>query len=263
MAFWNEHAFEGHANEVLNGSFVSPVSGDLFVLSWSERAIAQAILRRFYADKENPWGDNIGHSFSRNLTSELVGKPISNPLWQVAIENLELAGVFEVIRERGEAHKITLGKLVRCDLNECQVSEHYPAGYPLPKLSTPLPIERGEVSSGEETPKVWRDIKNLNNPLITTNTELEVSESFEESNKPATYLEEPSQPVEPPQEWSLILPRYWQEWLTLRAEQKGFPSGMDIAHALTTFEQTGLDLEPNGSWKAGTSTPRPVTTNKQ
>jgi len=267
MAFWNEHAFEAHADELLNGSFVSPVTGELFVLSWSERAIAQNILRRYWASKEEPWGTITGHYISRRIASSFVGKQISEPLWRVAMLNLELAGIFSLIRERGEAHKITLGKLLRCDLNECQESQHYPDKYPLPNVSTPLPEVRRELSLGEETPNVSSYINKLNNFSIISNSDLEVSESFGYSHSPA------SKPVEPKldqasgyQEAQLEeLPEYWREWLQLSAERKGFtePTGGDIAHALVTYEKTGLDLEADGSWRYGRALPRPKEPEKQ
>lgn len=264
MAFWHEHAFEGHANETLDGYFVSPVTGELFRLSWSERAIAQNILRRFWASKEQPWGDHIGYHISRRIVSEYVGKRISNPLWAEAFRNLEFAGVFSVIREQGQAHKITLGQLLRCDLNGCLEPMHYPANYPLPNVSTPLPEIRREVSLGEETPKVSRDIKKPNNSLITANSVLEVSESFEYSPRPVSDQGELESASAKEPDQCEQLPEYWREWLQLSAERKGFtePTGGDIAHALLTYEKTGLDLEPNGTWRDGRAIPRPKHTSE-
>jgi hypothetical protein len=255
MAYWNGHAFQWHANEIPTGAFDSPVSGDRCVLSWSERNIAEAMLRRYFADETIPWGDHIGFSIARTQVELFVGKRISPNLWAVAMTNLELAGVFEVIRERGQAHKITLGRLLRCDLNGCRIKEHYPGGYPLPEVSTPIPEVRREVSLGEETAQVSLHKKNLNNPLITLNTGLEVSAVRDSEVSPG------NQTSSNPDEWRELLPRYWQEWLELRARLKEFdiPSGMDIGHAQDTYERTGLDLEANGNWRDGRARPIPAT----
>ena len=264
MAFWNCHALEGHASETMDGSFISPVSGDIWVLSWSERKIAESILRRYYASKDLPWGDRAGHRITRRLVSEWVGKPISHKLWADAMNGLEGAGLFSIVRERGEGHKITIGRLLRCDLNECQNAEHYPADYPLPKVSPPFAEVRTEVSLGEETPNVSRDTNNLNNSPITSNRNLEIFGVGSALSDQACGRFEPhtSPPNLSVQTFREVLPSRWQEWLYLRAGLKGHsePMGVDMGHALYAFNETGMDLEPEGAWLSGVAYPWPMAT---
>jgi len=261
MPFWLGHAFEDHANETLEGHFISPVTNELMVLSWSERAIAEAICRRLPFTKELPWGDQIGFKLTRATISKWVGKPISDNLYKIAITNLELAGLLSVIRERGEGHKVTPGRLLRCDQKECQDTEHYPKGYPLPNVSASLPKQRRDIALGEETPEVWRDIKNLNNPLITSNSYEEVAEVFEvQSSRVSTQVESRAKhPDQELQEWLDALPANWVAWSYASAKAKGFdkPTKIDLAYAERIFEETGLDLEPGGAWQDGKVLPQP------
>ena len=161
MAMWHGHALEGHANETETGSFVSPVTNDLMNLTWAESKIADTLLRRFPTPKDNPWGVAMAWVVTNATLSTWAGKYISPPLYASAIKTLEQAGVFEVTRERGEGHKLTIGKLLRCDLNQCQDPLHYPSNYPLPKVSPPLSKVKGEITKSNETPNVPLDIKNL------------------------------------------------------------------------------------------------------
>ena len=271
MPYWLGHAFQDHANETLDGYFVSPVTNEVMVLSWSEKAIAEAICRRLAFSRDLPWGDHIGFKISRATISNWVGKPISDKLYRVAITNLELAGLLSVIREQGEAHKVTLGLLVRCEQKECQDREHYPEDYPLPKVSTSLPEKRGDLALGEETPNFSPDIKNLNNSLITTNTSLGVSTGLEVAEVYSHLPGSNSAQTEPLanraseelNEWLESLPGNWVEWSYASARRKGFekPTRSDLAYAEKIYKETGLDLEPKGAWQDGRANPRPALAN--
>jgi hypothetical protein len=232
------------------------------VFSWSEKAIAEAICRRLPFKRELPWGDHIGYKITRATISNWIGKPISDKLYKIAITNLELAGLLSVIRERGEGHKVTLGLLVRCEQKECQDREHYPEDYPLPKVSTPLPKQRGDLALGEETPNFSPDIKNLNNSLITTNTHMGVAEVFEvQASQVSTQVEpQAKHPEQELQEWLESLPGNWVEWSYASARRKDFdkPTRSDLAYAEKVYKETGLDLEPGGAWQDGRANPRPA-----
>ena len=268
MAFWNEHAFGDHTSELLDGHFVSPVTNETCRLTHTERGLALALLRCWYANDENPWGDPMGYKISRQSLSKASGKRISDNLYRSVFAKLELAGVVSVIREPGEAHKVTLGLLLRCDQRGCRVELHYPGNYPLPKVSTPLPEKRGDLAFGEETPEVSRDIKNLNNSLITTNTSLGVSTGLEvaegNSHLPSSNSAqtEPlvSRASEELNEWLESLPGNWVEWSYASARRKGFekPTRSDLAYAEKIYKETGLDLEPKGAWQDGRANPRPA-----
>jgi hypothetical protein len=270
MAYWNEHAFASHTDTRLDGYFVSPVTNDTCTLSWAQRHIGQSILRRWFANDEKPWGEPMGYSISRAMAEEWAGLVISDNLWKSAIDNLERAGVFSVIREQGEAHKFQLGKLIRCDLKECQVELHYPPKYPLPNVSTPLAKDRGDLATSEETPNFSPDTKNLNNSLITLNTLSEVQEVLE---VPGSLPGATANPVEPKgkpaneelQEWLDSLPEHWVKWSWISAGLKGYdkPTKRDLAYAEQVYKETGLDLEPNGTWQDGRANPRPAQALKQ
>jgi hypothetical protein len=234
------------------------------VLSWSEKAIAEAICRRLPFKTELPWGDHIGFKLTRATLSKWIGKPISDNLYKIAIRNLELAGLISVIRERGEAHKVTLGLLVKCEQNGCQDPEHYPDKYPLAKVSTHLPKQRGDLALGQETPDVLPDIKNLNNSLITSNT-YKVSEVFDvQASQVSTQVESQAKhPAQEFQEWIGSLPTNWVKWSYASAKLKGFdkPTKRDLGYAEEIFQETGLDLEPGGAWQDGRANPRPAVAN--
>jgi hypothetical protein len=180
--------------------------------------------------------------------SAWAGKYISPPLYASAIQKLELAGIIEVIRELGEGHKVTIGRLLRCDLNLCQDPLHYPGNYPLPKLSPPKGEIRGELIKPEETPLVHLDIKNLNNPLRTLNT---LSESSND-------LESLQRSLEPEENQEPLFPLF-EEWTWASARRKGLakPSQWDIAEARRLQEKFGKDLEPGGAWVDGRPNPIP------
>lgn len=262
MAYWNCHALEGHANETERGSFVSPVTNENCNLTWAETKLAETILRRLPTTESNPWGLAYTWVVTNATLSAWAGKYISPPLYTSSINKLELAGVLEVIRELGEGHKVTIGRLLRCDLDNCQEPGHYPSNYPLPKLSPPKGEIKGELSKPEETPLVHLDIKNLNNPLRTLNTLSESSNDL--VSLPGNQESAPAQGVsDEPLDLENLLPRYWVEWLWIRARKRGLeqPSPIDIGHARNEYEVTGLDLEPGGVWQDGRPNPKPVSTN--
>jgi hypothetical protein len=212
----------------------------------------------------------MGYAISRVMVSKMAGATISDKLWLVAIQNLESAGLLSVIREPGECHKVKLGRLIRCDQNECQIVLHYPRGYHLPKVSTTLPEVSPELAKGEQTPNLSPDNNNLNNPLITSKTLLGVQEVTEVADYLAGTTANPLAPsVEPPddelKERLETLPSGWVEWVWIRARSKRFdkPSSGDLAHAEEVYKETGLDLEPNGTWRNGRANPRPAQATKQ
>lgn len=262
MAFWNCHALEGHANETESGYFVSPITNEVMNLSWAESKIAETLLRRFPTDKGNPWGVAMAWVVTNKDLSTWTGRRISPPLYAKAIRKLELAGIIEVTRELGEGHKITIGRLLRCDLDQCQELGHYPANYPLPKVSTPSVKERGEVKETNETPLVHLDIKNLNNPLITLNSVSEGFKDFEALEIVAAEVAQVNEVKGVTRELEIpeTLPPNWGEWLRIRAKAKGAeqPSPMDIGYARLTWEETGLDLETGGEWMNGRPNPKPA-----
>ena len=263
MAMWHGHAFEVHANETETGSFVSPVTNEVMTLSWAERDIAEVLLRRFPTPKDNPWGVAMAWVVTNATLSAWAGKYISPPLYAKAIRKLELAGIIEVTRELGEGHKITIGRLLRCDLDLCQDPLHYPGNYPLPKVSPPKSKDKGEVTKTNETPNVRLDIKNLNNPLRTLNTLSEGSNDFEVLEIVAAEVTQANelQAVTRELETPKPLPPNWEAQTWARAKARGLdkPSPMDIAYAWNTYEETGLDLETGGAWIDGRPNPRPAT----
>ena len=263
MAYWNCHALEVHANETEIGNFVSPVTNEVITLTWAQSKIAETILRRLPTTESNPWGQSYAWVVTNSTLSAWVGKYISPPLYAKAIWNLELAGIFEVTREIGEGHKITIGRLLRCDLDQCQDPLHYPGNYPLPKVSTPSVIVRGEINETKETPLVRLDIKNLNNPLRTLNTISESSKEFEALEIVAAEVTQANElrAVTRELETPKLLPNNWEAWTWARARVRGLeqPSPADIGYAWHTFEETGLDLETGGAWQDGRPNPKPAT----
>ena len=261
MAYFNCHALD-HASEIVNGYFVSPVTNELMRLTWAESKIAETILRRLPTNEALPWGDQIGYSITNKHLNAWAGKKITPDLYASAILKLELAGIIEVIRELGEPHKIKIGRLLRCDLNQCFEPLHYPGNYPLEKPSTPEVNPSRGLDLEEETPLIALDIKNLNNPLRTLNTLNEFPKDFEPLEIVAAEVAQAnelravtSELVEPEP-----LPTYWEEQTWVRARARGLtePSPADIGWARSTWEETGLDLEPDGAWRDGRARPRPA-----
>jgi len=258
MAYWNCHALEGHANETEGGSFVSPVTNENCNLTWAESKLAETLLRRLPNTNDLPWGDQIGFTITRNNLSTWAGKNIDPSTYKTAIDKLELAGVFEVTRELGEGHKMKIGRLLRCDQNQCLNPMHYPFDYPLAKPSTPLSNPTRELEETETPAMVSPDIKNLKNSLITPNTLLAISNELESLS--GNQESAPDQCVsDEPLDLETLLPRCWVEWLWIRARKRGLeqPSPMDIGYALNEYEVTGLDLEPGGVWQDGRPNPSP------
>jgi len=259
MAHWNTHAL-GHASQIEAGYFVSPLTNEVMKLSWAESKIAETIMRRLPTTEASPWGDQIGYSINNKNLTAWAGKRISSALYASAIRKLELAGIIEVVRDLGESHKIKIGRLLRCDLNNCFEPLHYPGRYPLEKPSTPLENIRSEVIEPEETPLIHRDIKNLNKPLITLNTfnedseilESSQSEPIEEKEIEATLETKDLEQVKP-------LPPGWANWIRETTKRQGLetPRPSDIGHAWATYEETGLDLQPGGDWFIGRPSPKP------
>lgn len=261
MTYWLEHRFADHSSQVETGSFVSPVTNDLMRLNTGQRGIALAVLLCMPQDpdKRDPLGFKLGYSVTKSFVEKAIGKRISPDTYRDTFDILELAGVFEIEREEGRGHILRPGKLLLCEhYVGCNPDTHNPYWLeknPLENPSTPLEIPSTPLTIPKDTPLNSLDINNLNNPLITLNTRLGDSEKLE----PRPVEPEPS--TEP--SWRDLLPPNWLKWLAIRARLKGDqePGGMDIGHALVTYEKTGKDLEPGGEWLKGIAKPQPATDN--
>jgi hypothetical protein len=266
MAFWLVKRFKDHSSEFRDGYFVSPITNDTCNLTRGYRHFCEAILDLWQADKNEPEGKPFGYRFTRNLIGEESGLEISETLFFRATRALEEAGVFEIIRDGELGHSkgliFNLGALVRCEVNGCLNPKHYPADYPLQIDKPPIQGEKGEGAIRQEPPVNSLDIKNLNKPLRTLNTLNEGSKEFEtleivaaEVAQASELREVTKQLVEPKP-----LPPYWEEQTWVRARARGLeqPSPADIGWARSTWEETGLDLEPDGAWRDGRARPRPA-----
>jgi hypothetical protein len=266
MAFWLVKRFKDHSSEFRDGYFVSPVTNDTCHLTRGYRHFAEAILDLWQADKTEPEGKRFGYRFTRNLIGEESGLEVSETLFFRATRELEQAGVFEIIREgelgNSKGFVFNLGALIKCEVNGCVNTKHYPADYPLQIDKPPIQYEKGEQAISQETPVNSLDIKNLNKPLRTLNTLKEIAKDFETLEIVAAEVAEVNQvkPATKELETPEALPPNWEAWTwaSARRQRREQPSQIDIGYAWNTFEETGLDLDTGGAWIDGRPNPKPA-----
>lgn len=270
MAWHLENRFIDHTR--IDGlkksdAFVNPVTKELTHLSDKDRLIAMVILNLWPNDKNKRelFFPIEGKVFTRLIVGRLTGG-LCDDSWRNCLLNLESAGVFEITRTEGHSHVFRCGPVLDCERWECNdpTGRHFPDWASDPSMyPRGVPTKpRGLLDSAEKGPLFDGDIKNLKNLNEPLTTETEVSEVLGVAEKVLEVEEIGKKGVATLEEtwgdWQEGLPENWIKWVLAAAQKKGRerPSSLDIAHAQTTFEETGRDLESDGPWSDGRPNPK-------